>query len=287
MSQKGSANIALIILGLLVLGAAVYFAFGTKVQAPQSGEIVQQNNESTSTLIEILIPKAGELIPSPLVVGGIANAGWTVFEGVAGTMTLYDDNNSNLGQAQLMADTDWTKPPVHFTATLDFSPPSTNSGRLDFSSDNPSGDPVRQQHFTMPVKFASVTAQTKKIELFYYNKTKDADSSCSRDAVLPVEREIPISMTPIQDTVNLLLKGNLSDVDKLAGFQTEFPLSGFSLTGANLKNGILTLQFNDSQNRSGGGSCRVMLLWAQISKTALQFPEVKQVRFQPETLFQP
>lgn len=133
----------------------------------------------------------------------------------------------------------------------------------------------------------SVSAGTRKINLFYYNKIKDVDFSCSRDAILPVEREIPVSVTPIQDSVNLLLKGNLSDTEKLAGFQTEFPLSGFSLIGVNLKDGMLTLQFDDQGNRSGGGSCRVMLLWSQIAKTALQFPEVKQVRFEPEELFQP
>lgn len=100
-------------------------------------------------------------------------------------------------------------------------------------------------------------------------------------------REIPVTTTPIQDAVNLLLKGVLSDEEKLAGFETEFPLAGFALVGAKPENEVLALQFNDPQNRSGGGSCRVGLLWAQISKTVLQFSEVKEVKFQPETLFQP
>jgi len=127
------------------------------------------------------------------------------------------------------------------------------------------------------------------VKLYYYNKTKaeEIGDPCSLDAVLPVEREIPITQTPIQDTVKLLIKGQLTEQEKASGFYTEFPLSGFELLGATLKDGVLTLQFADPANKTGGGSCRVRLLWAQIQKTAMQFPEVKEVRFEPEELFQP
>ncbi len=127
------------------------------------------------------------------------------------------------------------------------------------------------------------------VQLYYYNKTKaeEIGDACSPDAVLPVEREIPATQTPIQDTIKLLIKGQPTEREKASGFYTEFPLPGLELLGANLKDGVLTLQFADPSNRTGGGSCRVRLLWAQIQKTATQFPEVKAVRFEPEELFQP
>ncbi|MGC8651262.1 MAG: hypothetical protein ACP5RX_01445 [Minisyncoccia bacterium] len=60
------------------------------------------------------------------------------------------------------------------------------------------------------------------------------------------------------------------------------------MTEANLKpNGTLILKFNDSLNKTSGGSCRVGILWFQIEATAKQFSEVKKVEFLPEELLQP
>jgi spore germination protein GerM len=104
-----------------------------------------------------------------------------------------------------------------------------------------------------------------------------------------IEREIPVSKTPIQDTINLLLKGkeNLTEADIAQGITTEYPLEGFSLKSASLKDGVLTLEFDDSQNKTVGGACRVGILWFQIEATAKQFSGVKEVHFLPEEIFQP
>ena len=133
--------------------------------------------------------------------------------------------------------------------------------------------------------------ETKTIKLFYYNPELDRDESgntaCSRSGLVPVKREIPITQTPIQDAIELLLLGKLTDEERTQGIDTEYPLEGLSLKGASLKDGILTLKFDDPSNKTVGGSCRVGVLWFQIEATAKQFPEVKQVRFLPEELFQP
>ena len=96
-----------------------------------------------------------------------------------------------------------------------------------------------------------------------------------------------MSQTPIQDTIKLLLKGELSQSEREAGFTTEYPLEGFSLESAGFKNGVLTLKFQDSKNKAVGGACRVGVLWFQIEATAKQFPGIQQVRFLPEEIFQP
>jgi hypothetical protein len=131
----------------------------------------------------------------------------------------------------------------------------------------------------------------REITLYYYNPHADMDESgnvlCSRAGLVPLAREIPLTKTPIQDTLHLLLKGDLTASEKQAGITTEFPLPGLVLKGAALAGGILTLEFDDAQNKTSGGSCRAGVLWFQIEATAKQVAGVERVRFVPETLFQP
>ncbi len=128
------------------------------------------------------------------------------------------------------------------------------------------------------------------VKLFYYNPTLDQGPGgvqCSKAGLVAVERTIPDTQTPLRDAIRLLLRGELSEEERASGITTEFPLSGFSLADARIEDGVATLTFSDSQNASVGGSCRVGILSHQIEATALQFPTVQGVRFQPEELFQP
>jgi spore germination protein GerM len=135
--------------------------------------------------------------------------------------------------------------------------------------------------------------QMQTVKLYYYNLEKDKqiggdnNPACSADAVLPVTRQIPITQSPIKDTIELLIKGQITSAEKAQGFQTEFPNSAFKLLGANLKNGTLTLEFTEVPGFTDGGSCRTGVLWSQIQKTALQFNGVNKVEYTPEILFQP
>jgi spore germination protein GerM len=143
-------------------------------------------------------------------------------------------------------------------------------------------------------KGSTIIPRTRKVLLYYYNPEKDKDEQgnikCSRDGLVPIERQIPVSQTPIKDTIELLLKGkeNLTQKELAQGITTEFPLDGFELKSVNLKaDGTLILEFEDPLNKTVGGACRVGILWFQIEATAKQFPQVKQVKFLPEELFQP
>jgi spore germination protein GerM len=143
-------------------------------------------------------------------------------------------------------------------------------------------------------KESQIIPRTKKVLLYYYNPEKDKDESgnikCSRDGLVAIEKQIPVSQTPIKDTIELLLKGkeNLTQEELVQGIETEFPLDGFKLKSVNLKNdGTLILEFEDPLNKTVGGACQVGILWFQIEATAKQFPQVKKVKFLPEELFQP
>ena len=138
---------------------------------------------------------------------------------------------------------------------------------------------------------SNVGQAKRSVELYFYNQESDRDEVgnilCSRNGLVSVEREIPITQTPIQDTIKLLLLGELTTKERAQGIGTEYPLEGLSFKGASLKDEILTLEFDDPNNKTVGGSYRVGILWFQIEATAKQFPEVQHVRFLPEEIFQP
>lgn len=150
--------------------------------------------------------------------------------------------------------------------------------------------PKHDAEFRIPILLEK-TQPRQTVSLYYYNSELDQDESgniqCSREGLVRVQREIPVTQTPIQDTIKLLLKGEITQEERLSGINTEYPLDGFSLEGASVKDGVLTLQFNDPNAKTGGGSCRVGILWFQIEATAKQFIGITQVHFLPEELFQP
>ncbi|MEX2341182.1 MAG: GerMN domain-containing protein [Candidatus Paceibacterota bacterium] len=128
------------------------------------------------------------------------------------------------------------------------------------------------------------------IKLYFYNPALDQGPGgvqCSRNGLVVVDREVPQTITPLKDSIELLLRGEISDEERAAGIESEFPLAGLTLKNATISNGVATLTFDDPQNKTVGGSCRTGILWAQIEATAKQFPTVQNVRFMPEELFQP
>lgn len=164
---------------------------------------------------------------------------------------------------------------------------TAKSGFLVLESDNPSGLPENQKSMEISVKFASPPSET--VYLFYPNRAEDLKISplVACQVVLPIARHLGISKNPIRDTLELLLKGEITSEEKKAGFSSEFPHQGFVVKSLNLKNGILTIEFNDPDGFSSGGSCRVGWLAAQITYTMKQFPEVKLVKIIPDSIFQP
>lgn len=135
------------------------------------------------------------------------------------------------------------------------------------------------------------STDSRDIKLYYYNAAKDQDASgnvqCSRGGLVAVDRSIPFTQTPIQDSIKLLLEGKLLTSESADGVTTEYPLPGVQLTGASLSDGNLSLEFSDPNNITSGGSCGAAILWFQIEATAKQFPGVQSVTFTPDWLFQP
>lgn len=240
-----------------------------------------------SDLIRVTLPAPNAVVSSPLTVRGEARGSW-YFE-ASFPVQLLDANGKILSAVPAQSQGDWmTNEFVPFEAILSFIPPTTPTGTLILHNDNPSGLSANDKEIRVPVTF--FTTSTRAIQLYYYNAAKDQGPGgvqCSSGGLDAVLRAIPITKTPIQDAVRLLLKGELTSEEKLRGITTEYPLSGFELIDAALTGGVLTLRFDDPQGKTVGGSCRVSLLRLQIEATVKQFSEVKSVRFLPTELFQP
>lgn len=228
-----------------------------------------------------------QTVTSPLTITGEARKWY--FE-ASFPVELVDANGKRLAIGPAQAQGEWmTANFVPFKITLTFPAPSTQTGTLIFRNDNPSGLPENQEEYRIPVRFS--TSQ-RSVSLFYYNPNRDKDANgnilCSSKGLVAVTRSIPVTQTPLQDSIRLLLRGELTANERAAGITTEFPLAGLSLTSASVSSsGVLTLTMDDPQNKTSGGSCRVQVLRAQIESTAKQFSNVQSVRFSPSSLFQP
>lgn len=279
--------------GVLVIGVAVWLLnrdvpldLGPLTPGPTTStpEVVGREG-----VIEVSAPAAGATVGSPLVITGRARGTW-FFEG-SFPVKIVDKGGSLVTTTHATAQGDWmTEGWVEFTATVPFNVVTTTPAMIVLEKDNPSGLPEHDDSISFPVTLQP-SAPARTVKLFYYSSSLDTDkggnAQCSEAGLSPVTRYIPITQTPIQDAIALLLQGQLSAAERAQGLETEFPLPGVVLRGAALNNGVLTLEFSDPQLKTSGGSCRVSILKYQIEATAKQFPEVKQVEFRPAELFQP
>lgn len=245
------------------------------------------NELEKADVIRVAKPRPNESVKSPLIIEGEARGPW-FFEATF-PIKLIDENGNILARHYAQAKGEWmTDDFVPFGAELNFAVPNDQKATLVLEKDNPSGLPEHSDELRIPV---ILQKSGRMVELYYYNPDLDKDESgnimCSRKGLAAVEREIPVTQTPVQDAIRLLISGELITEEQARGITTEYPLEGFALKGAFLKDGVLTLEFDDLSSKTVGGACRVGILWFQIEATAKQFPEVQQVRFMPEELFQP
>lgn len=127
---------------------------------------------------------------------------------------------------------------------------------------------------------------SSSVSLFYYKRSLDAKNACTSEFVLPVTRQVPVSDNRIKDAINLLLEGSLTSQEMEDGFYPYFPNRDFKLLSSKLDaDGTLTLTFNEVAGFTSGNFCRNNILALEIAKTAKQFPEVKKVVFEPDSLF--
>jgi putative hemolysin len=103
-------------------------------------------------LIKVSEPMTESKITNPLIVKGEARGQW--FFEASFPVKLLDGNGQVLAQGIARAQGDWmTTDWVPFTAQLKFSKPTTKSGSLILSKDNPSGLPANDDQIIISVIF--------------------------------------------------------------------------------------------------------------------------------------
>lgn len=144
--------------------------------------------------------------------------------------------------------------------------------------------------WTTPPPESVLVTEGQTIPLYFYRLADDTDENgntlCTKKGLVRVARKLPEGHT-LEDRIRLLLKGELTSEERAQGISTEFPLAGFSLESVTIQNRKATLTFSDVLSKTTGGACRTALLWYQIEQTALAYPDIRDVEFKPDTLFQP
>lgn len=129
------------------------------------------------------------------------------------------------------------------------------------------------------------------VKLYYFNEQEDKllppEKQASPQSLSPVFRTLPSSDNILKDTISLLLQWALTENEFKDGFTSSF-VKVVRLVDSQLDmDGNLSLSFESSPWSSIWWSAFVAILTNSIIKTALQFPQVKNVLLLPEELFQP
>ncbi len=282
-----------IIIGLILLLVIAATALAIWIVGGSSQPLITEDLVNNNQVV-VDSPPAGASIISPVVISGQARGQW--FFEASFPVKIVDASGQVLGQAPAQARNNWmTEELVPFQATISFSQPATSSGFIVLAKDNPSGLPEHDAEVRIPIQFSNATdlavGAERTVKFYYYDAAKDKDEQgnirCSQQGLVAINRQLPVSISPIKDTLQAFLNNPLSEADKAAGLTSEFPLAGVSLVDLALRDGNLIVQLADPNNKTSGGSCRVAILRQQLEAVVRQFPEVKTVVFQPEELFQP
>ncbi|HYF10195.1 MAG TPA: Gmad2 immunoglobulin-like domain-containing protein [Candidatus Paceibacterota bacterium] len=110
-------------------------------------------NECVLPLIIVASPKNGDIITSPLTVGGVARGYW--FFEASFPIEITDSAGKRIAQHYAEAQGEWmTTEYVPFKGTISFTAPtSTNTGFVVFHKDNPSGLPQNDASVKVPIRF--------------------------------------------------------------------------------------------------------------------------------------
>ncbi len=146
-SKEG--KIAALIIGVLVIGVAVYIGW-TSPTMPEGYAV--PSAEPTHPLIRVSDPKTNAVITSPLMVSGEARGYW--FFEASFPVKLLDGTGKEIAIKPVQAQGEWmTENFVPFEGTLEFDVPTTASGTIVFQKDNPSGLPKHDDEFRIPIRF--------------------------------------------------------------------------------------------------------------------------------------
>ncbi|MDP1719053.1 MAG: Gmad2 immunoglobulin-like domain-containing protein [bacterium] len=133
------------ILITIAIIVAFVFLLAPKAAAPNG-------TTDKSNLIRVTSPTANQIVQSPLIISGTARGYW--FFEASFPVKLLDGNGVPIAVVPAQAKDDWmTENFVPFSATLEFTAPTTGTGTLILEKDNPSGLPEHADEIRVPIRF--------------------------------------------------------------------------------------------------------------------------------------
>lgn len=259
-------KIFLICVSVAIVVAILGVVVAKRVHAPAPAPEVK-----TDERINIVSPKPGDVVQSPLTVSGEARGTW-YFE-ASFPVKVLDKNGKVLSVVPAQAKSDWmTEDFVPFEATLQFNAVKGEPGEVVFVRDNPSGLPENDAEVRIPVIFGEQKEETT-ISAYFGNSLRGSAEDCSK--VFAVSRTISKTEGVARAAIEELLKGP-SETEKKDGFFTSIN-PGVKIQKLSVENGVATIDLDAAIEKEVGGSCRVGNIRAQIEQTLKQFATVKSV----------
>ena len=112
-------------------------------------------------------------------------------------------------------------------------------------------------------------------ELFVYFSNNNLDPEISCNKTFAVARLVPRTQSVLKAAIEELLKGPAPAEAKL-GFGTLIN-PGVTINSVNISGNTATIDFSPKLDENMGGSCRVAAIRSQITNTAKQFANIKNV----------
>lgn len=237
------------------------------------GEVKQDKSD----LIRVVSPIPDQEISNPVKINGQARGYW--FFEASFPIKIYDDNDFLLGVVPALAQDDWmTEDFVDFDAVLNFSSPSTATGRLVLERDNPSGLAENDDELIIPVRFQDFSEEsseymTVNIFLSDSNYIDEPYFDCGRTK--QVVRQVPKSVAIGKSAIKALLRGATQQEISQGYVSSINP--GVTLKSLVIEQGIAKVDFDEMLEYNVGGSCLTASIQAEIRDTLKQFSTVDDV----------
>lgn len=225
--------------------------------------------EDVSAMIQVYNPFVGAVIMPGVHIIGKAKGNW-FFEASA-PVSIVNEKNEVLITFPMTAQGEWmTTNLVPFSAVIPpFDTKGAVSGAIVFRNDNPAGpEEGRNYMFSLPVRFVQ---NTETGVLVFMTNTKMDPQMLDCEQVYALGRIVPKTVEVGKTALTLLQQGP-SVFEKTAGFVSSIENS--SLQSLVVKNGEAKADFS---GLTGGGSCKVGQIKAQIEQTLKQFSSIKKV----------
>lgn len=216
-------------------------------------------------------PRPNDTVGTPFYIEGHARGPW-YFEATF-SVAVEDEDGNVLFETYAEALDEWmTTDYVPFARVIDIDSDYTGPATLVLQNANPSGLPENQKERRIPV---NIGGQENMIVDVYFGREMTGTDVVECDAVTARPRVVERTSGTARAAIEALLAGP-TYFEQKAGYFTSIN-DGVEIQDISIRDGTLSIDFNERLDESVGGSCRIQAIHAQIEETALQFDTVDDV----------